>query len=172
MSIRWAARHQYRSIHAPAETLTKTLLSASWPLQPVFTAQPADSINFSAFSRVSSFTSGMNRRYVEWMPKTSRQNFFPSRLSQFMPKWSAVLLKAAALLPVCVHFSTWNHINCISSPSRHTLAAWWSPWTPTGPCLSSRQTKWRSIATGTSMSSVHTCESTFWVLSNHPPNLL
>lgn len=107
-----------------------------------------------------------------WIPKTSRQNFFPSRLSQFMPKWSAALLKAAVLLPVSVHFSTWNHINRISSPSRHTLAAWWSPWTPTGPCLSSRQTKWRSIATGTSTSSVHTCESTSCVLSNHPPNLL
>lgn len=36
---------------------------------------------------------------------------------------------------------------------------WWSPWTPTGPCPSTRQIKWRSIATGTSMNLVHTCES-------------
>lgn len=51
------------------------------------------------------------------------------------------------------------------SPGRRTLAAWWSPWTPTGPCPSSRQRKWRSIATGTSMSLVRTCESTTHILT-------
>lgn len=50
------------------------------------------------------------------------------------------------------------------SPFRHTLAVWWSPWTHTSPCPSTRQTKWRSIATGTSMSSVHTCKFTSHIL--------
>lgn len=63
----------------------------------------------------------------------------------------------------------------LSSPSRHTLAVWWSPWTPTGPCPSTRQTKWRSIATGTSTNWVHTCESTSQASSKttqHPSVLL
>lgn len=54
----------------------------------------------------------------------------------------------------------WSVIHCFSFTllHRHTLAVWWSQWTPTSPCPSTQQKRWRSIATGTSMSSVHTCE--------------
>ena len=49
---------------------------------------------------------------------------------------------------------------CFSPSScRRTSAAWWSLWTPTGPCPSSHRRRWRSTATGTFTSSVHTCES-------------
>lgn len=180
MPVFWPVRHQYdrmnTSAHEHIYNPPPPFQHLDLPSVCVYSLVHWLHAPFPCFLRIFHFRHCTSHQYIQntQLGKADRcRIFLPPRLYIQYSK-GQLCFGTSGLVSLCTAVTRFCGVTLtgLLLPPRRTLAVWWSPWTPTGPCLSTHQTKWRSIATGTSTSSVHTCESTSHMLSTHPPTHL